>query len=520
MKKRLPLITLRPLAWILFLLITASGYAQESLIQGLVIDENGEPLIGVSIQDQKTQKGTISDIDGKFSLEARIGNMLKISYIGYRTVTLAAAKDMRVVMSEDNMKLDEVVVVGYGVQKKVNLTGAVASVKSDEILKAQSANTSNALIGQIPGLIAKQTTGEPGLDGSQIYIRGVATFQGGTSPTYIIDGIERQAEDFARIDPNEIESLNVLKDAASAAIFGMRGANGVILVTTKRGNTGKVHVKYSGNVSIQKPTSLPEFANSTDYARMKNIYMGNTIYTDEEIRKFADGSDPERYPNTDWYKEMLSKNAVQHQHNITVDGGRDNIKFFTSFGYVHQDGLWDNLNYERYSLRSNIDVKITSTTQLSVDASGRVEYRHGSPQSSTNVFQQLIRNTPVLLAKYDNGLYTVPDATHPNIMAQTSKQRCCHNRHQSCNCNGQTAHRAFNITHFHCFCRTYRMCRRTDCDSLCHRLLNTEHLTDKFRHHITKYTGNNNDGNRNRYNTAEFFRYTHADCRGNGVNRI
>ena len=320
MKKRLPLITLRPLAWILFLLITASGYAQESLIQGLVIDENGEPLIGVSIQDQKTQKGTISDIDGKFSLETRIGNMLKISYIGYRTVTLAAAKDMRVVMSEDNMKLDEVVVVGYGVQKKVNLTGAVASVKSDEILKAQSANTSNALIGQIPGLIAKQTTGEPGLDGSQIYIRGVATFQGGTSPTYIIDGIERQAEDFARIDPNEIESLNVLKDAASAAIFGMRGANGVILVTTKRGNTGKVHVKYSGNVSIQKPTSLPEFANSTDYARMKNIYMGNTIYTDEEIRKFADGSDPERYPNTDWYKEMLSKNAVQHQHNITVDG--------------------------------------------------------------------------------------------------------------------------------------------------------------------------------------------------------
>ena len=138
-------------------------------------------------------------------------------------------------------------------------------------------------------------------------------------------------------------------------------------------------------LSLIHISSLPEFANSTDYARMKNIYMGNTIYTDEEIRKFADGSDPERYPNTDWYKEMLSKNAVQHQHNITVDGGRDNIKFFTSFGYVHQDGLWDNLNYERYSLRSNIDVKITSTTQLSVDASGRVEYRHGSPQSSTNV---------------------------------------------------------------------------------------------------------------------------------------
>lgn len=421
MKKRLSQFLLRPLAWVLFLLISTSGYAQESLIQGLVIDESGEPLIGVSILDPKTQQGTVSNIDGKFSIQAKIGNELKISYIGYCTIIRTAEKEMRIVMSEDNMKLDEVVVVGYGVQKKINLTGAVSSVKNDEILKVQSANTTNALVGQIPGLIAKQTSGEPGQDGSQIYIRGVATFKGGTSPTYIIDGIERQAEDFARIDPNEIESLNVLKDAASAAIFGMRGANGVILVTTKRGNTGKIHVKYSGNLSIQKPTSLPEFANSADYARMKNIYMGTEIYRDEEIRKFADGSDREHYPNTDWYKEMLSKNSVQHQHNITVDGGKENVKFFTSFGYVHQDGLWDNLNYERYSLRSNIDIKISPTTQLSVDASGRVEYRHGGAMNSTSVFGSLVRNTPVLLAKYDNGLYTVPDATHPNIIAQTSK---------------------------------------------------------------------------------------------------
>lgn len=419
MKKRLPLISLQSFVWMLFLLMATSMYAQKSLIQGTVTDESGEALIGVSIQDQKTQRGTITDLDGKFSLEAGIGNMLRITYIGYRTQTLAATKDMRIVMSEDNMKLDEVVVVGYGVQKKVNLTGAVASIKSDEILKAQSANTSNALVGQIPGLIAKQTTGEPGTDGSQIYIRGIATFQGGTSPTYIIDGIERQAEDFARIDPNEIESLNVLKDAASAAIFGMRGANGVILVTTKRGSTGKIHIRYSGNVSIQSPTSLPEFANSADYARMKNVYMGSDIYKPDEIKKFADGSDPERYPNTDWYGEMLSKNAVQHQHSVTVDGGRDNIKFFTNFGYVNQGGLWDNLDYERYSLRSNIDADITKTTHVSVDISGRVEYRHGGAMNSTTVFQQLIRNTPVLLARYDNGLYAVPDATHPNIMAQT-----------------------------------------------------------------------------------------------------
>lgn len=421
MKKRLPFIYLQSFVWVLFLLMATSSYAQSNRIQGTVIDENGEVLIGVSIQDQQTQKGTITNMDGKFSFEAGIGHKLRITYIGYHTQTIAATQTMRVVMSEDNMNLEEVVVVGYGVQKKVNLTGAVASIKSDEILKAQSANTSNSLVGQIPGLIAKQTTGEPGTDGSQIYIRGIATFQGGTSPTYIIDGIERQAEDFARIDPNEIESLNVLKDAASAAIFGMRGANGVILVTTKRGSAGKVHVRYSGNVSIQSPTSLPDFANSTDYARMKNVYMGSEIYTPDAIKKFADGSDSEHYPNTDWYSEMLSKNAVQHQHNVTVDGGRDNIKFFTNFGYVNQGGLWDNLDYERYSLRSNIDADITKTTHISLDISGRVEYRHGGAMNSTTVFQQLIRNTPVLLAKYDNGLNAVPDATHPNIMAQTCK---------------------------------------------------------------------------------------------------
>lgn len=420
-EKKWCFIVQRYVALTLCLLAAVNLSAQTGKIKGNVVDEKGEPLIGVSIQNPKSQQGTITDIDGNFMLEVATGAPLTISYIGYQTVNMAATPQMRVVMKEDNMKLDEVVVVGYGVQKKVNLTGAVASIKSDELLKSQSANTSNALVGQIPGLIAKQTTGEPGMDGSQIYIRGVATFQGSASPTYIIDGIERQAEDFARIDPNEIESLNVLKDAASAAIFGMRGANGVILVTTKRGNTGKIGVKYSANVSIQSPTCLPEFANSYDYARMKNIYMGSEIYTADELQKFADGSDPERYPNTDWYGEMLSKNAVQHQHNITVSGGRDNIKFFTSLGYVNQGGLWDNLDYERYSLRSNIDAMVTPTTKLSVDISGRVEYRHGSPQSSGAVFQQLIRNTPVLLSRYQNGLYTVPDATHPNIMALTTE---------------------------------------------------------------------------------------------------
>ncbi|MCD8164960.1 MAG: TonB-dependent receptor [Bacteroides sp.] len=421
MNRKLPLFPKQLLIWLLLIGITTGSYAQRSSIRGTVIDESGDPLIGVTIQAENSQAGTITDITGGFLLEVPAGNPLTFSYIGYRSQTLPATNNMRVVMGEDIMRMDEVVVIGYGVQKKVNLTGAVASVRSDEILKAQSANTSNALIGQIPGLIAKQTSGEPRQDGSQLYIRGVATFQGNTSPTYIIDGIERQGEDFARIDPNEIESVTILKDAASAAVFGMRGANGVVLVTTKRGAADKTSIRYSGDVSIQSPASLPKFANSADYARNLNKYIGSEIYTQEEITKFANGSDPEKYPNTNWYDEMLSQNAIQHQHNLTVSGGGDKVKYFTSFGYVNQGGLWNNLNYEQYSLRANIDATITKTTKLAVDISGRVEYRDGSPQSSTSVFQQLIRNTPVLLARYDNGLLTVPDATHPNIMAQASK---------------------------------------------------------------------------------------------------
>ena len=276
--------------------------------------------------------------------------MLKISYIGYRTVTLAAAKDMRVVMSEDNMKLDEVVVVGYGVQKKVNLTGAVASVKSDEILKAQSANTSNALIGQIPGLIAKQTTGEPGLDGSQIYIRGVATFQGGTSPTYIIDGIERQAEDFARIDPNEIESLNVLKDAASAAIYGSRAAGGVILITTKSGRKDtptKLDINLFTGIS-HNPKKLNVF-NGEEYSRFARYYkLAGDGFGAET------GAVPFVGEGTDWQDVMLNT-AMTYKANATISGGSKTGAYSASISYLNKEGILRNTDHESYNIRLKSD---------------------------------------------------------------------------------------------------------------------------------------------------------------------
>lgn len=289
-------------------------------------------------------------------------------------------------------------------------------MKSDELLKSRAANATTALVGQMPGLISKQASGEPGADDASIFIRGIATFQGDSSPAYIIDGIERTSADFARMDPNDIESINVLKDAASAAIFGMRGANGVIVITTKRGTDGKASIKYSGSVSIQSPTKLPEFANSYDYARLADQYFGSEIYSAEAIQKYKDGSDPELYPNTNWYDEMLTKNAIQNQHNISISGGNEKIRYYVSGGFLNQGGLWEDLNYKRYNLRSNIDAQITKTTRLGVDVSGRLEKSLNSGSSYT-IFKELVRNTPVLLCRYPDGTFAFPDATHPNIVA-------------------------------------------------------------------------------------------------------
>ncbi|MFI3281636.1 MAG: TonB-dependent receptor, partial [Rikenellaceae bacterium] len=258
--------------------------------------------------------------------------------------------------------------------------------------------------------------GEPGNDNTEIYIRGIATFTGDTSPAYIIDGIERTSSDFARMDPNEIESINVLKDAASAAIFGMRGANGVIVITTKRGGDGKTTIKYSGSVSVQSATELPEFASSYDFARLYNEYTGTETYSAEAIQKYLDGSDTNNYPNTDWYDEMLTQNSVQQQHNISISGGNSNINYFVSGGYLDQGGFWEDINYNRFNLRSNIDAQITPTTRLTVDISGRKENTLNSG-SASSVFQELMRNPSTMVCRYDNGLFASPTGSYSNVVA-------------------------------------------------------------------------------------------------------
>lgn len=407
--------------FIVLVLLSAALSAAPRKVSGTIVDSGNAPLPGVAVVEVGTNNGVITDLDGNFSINLRENSRIEVSAIGFKTQVLAPEDGMRIRLEEDALNLDESVVVGYGSQKKANLTGAVASVKAGDVVKSQSANISNTLIGYVPGIIAKQATGEPGDDSSTIYIRGIATYKGGTAPAFIIDGIERSAEEFQRLNANDIESISVLKDAASAAVFGMRAANGVILVTTKRGQEG-LSVNFSSNLSIQSPTRLPEFANSYDFARLYNEFMGETIYTDEELQKFKDGSDPDHYPDTDWYGLMLKHNAIQHNHNLSVSGGSNKVKYFVSLGYLNQGGLWDNLDYNKYDVRSNVDISITRTTTLSIDLSHRSTYRKQGTYGSGGVFENLVRNTPNLVAVFSDGHYALPDTTHPNVLAYTDPE--------------------------------------------------------------------------------------------------
>lgn len=386
----------------------------------MVNSSDNEPLPGVTVSVKGNASiGTITDVNGNFSLSVpNNAAVLSISYIGFKSkdIPVEGQSFLKIDIQENAELLDELVVVGYGVQKKANLTGAVSAMKSDELLRSKAANSTTTLAGQVAGVIVKQANGEPGADDASIFIRGIATFKGNTQPAFIIDGIERSSSDFARMDPNDIESINIMKDAASAAVFGMRGANGVVVITTKRGAKGKTDIKYSGNVSIQSPTKLPKFANSYDYARLYNVFLGQEVYTSNDLDGFRTGSDPENYPNTNWYDEMLTRNTIQHQHNLSVTGGTDKVLYYVSVGYLDQGGLWEDINYERYNLRSNINADITKNTRLSVDISGRIEntLNVGAAQG---IFANLVRYTPVVLCRFPDGTFAYPETFNYNFVA-------------------------------------------------------------------------------------------------------
>jgi len=392
-----------------FEIISKDKIDSQNIITGNVIGDHGLPLVGVTVQIKKTSKTTNTDIGGKYSIVASNKDILVFSYIGFKTQEIAIADQttIDVVLESDLDELFDEVIVGYGKQKKTNLLGAVSSIKGEELVNIPVINFSQALAGRIPGVFVSSNGGEPGVDGTTIRIRGINTF-GDTSPLIVVDGVPGRS--LERIDPNTIESLSVLKDA-SAAIYGAQAANGVILITTKRGDPEKFTIKLSHNQGYAKPTKLPKLTNAAEYATLLNeIDKYNGVperYTADEIQKYRDGSDPWLYPNTDWYKETLKSWSVQASTNLSISGGNEKNKYFVAVSKKDQDGFYKNsaAEYKQYDFKSNLDFNINKYLDLYVNLTGRMEDRNfPSSRTSGEIFRSIIRQKPTLPAYWPNGL--------------------------------------------------------------------------------------------------------------------
>lgn len=381
---------------------------QEFLVSGTVTDAaTNEALIGVTIAVEGTSAGTITDVNGHFSLSVPSSESnLIVSYIGYVTQVIAinGQSVVNIAMQPDVLSLEEVVVVGYGVQKKATVTGAVASIGVDQLLQSPQANISNALVGRIPGLISVQPSGLPGDDQSILRIRGVGTFNGNADPLIMVDGIE--TDNYNNIDPNEIENISILKDASATAVYGVRGANGVLIITTKRGKTGKPQVSYSSQYASQRFTDIKKTMNAYNYAKSFNMAQAYDGYitggytpkfSDEAIEKYRTQEDPIFYPDVDWYPYMFDKSAGQIQHNLNISGGTDKVKYFISTGYFNQEGLIKHADlvkdfdaeprYKRYNLRTNFDFEITKRFSASVNIASQIENRSGTAADIMRIFE-------------------------------------------------------------------------------------------------------------------------------------
>lgn len=392
---------------------------QQKSVKGTVTDATG-PVIGASIIVKGTTNGTVTDFDGNFELpEVNKGDVIQISYIGYQTheIKYTGQPSLQVKLVEDSQNLEEVVVVGYGVQKKVNMTGSVSQVDSKALESRPIQNVSSGLQGMMPGVQVTSGQGRPGQDGATIRVRGVGTLNT-ADPYILVDGIETGTMN--SVDPNDIESISVLKDAASAAIYGSKASNGVILITTKRGKTGKARISYNGYVGIQRPTETIDRLSSYDYARLFNqslVAEGlNPRFSDDDLKKFKDGSSPYTHPNTDWYNEAY-QTGVQHSHNVSVSGGTEDVKYMGSVGYLHQTGVLPNSERQQFNGRTNLDMKLNSRLTVRLNLA-YIKNDYSDPNSSyaggssDQILRQLNRIAPWIVSRYEDGTWgTISDGS-------------------------------------------------------------------------------------------------------------
>ena len=410
----------------MFAQFPGSLLAQQTLVHGRIFS-GGTPLSGVTISVKGTSVATMSDTTGYFSLQAPLNGTLILSHVNYGNleVPIKGRKAIDLSMEPIDKSLGEIVVVGYGTQKKATLTGSVSVVQGAELVKSPQPDLSNSFAGRFSGLIANNTSGEPGYDGSSILIRGLAT-TGSNNVLVVVDGVPGQIGGLERLDPNDIESISVLKDG-SAAVYGSRAANGVILITTKRGKTGKPMVSYSFNQGFNSPTRLPKLADAATYAQIVNDISyydaptggTNQVYSSAQIQKFKDGSDLVNYPNTNWEKLTLKNVALQNRNSLTVSGGSEDVKYFASLGTIYQDGLYKNgaTNYHQYNFRSNLDANVTKRFKIGLYLSGREEDRQYPTTSADNIFRSIYRSYPTSAGFYPNGLPTAGiDQVNPALV--------------------------------------------------------------------------------------------------------
>ena len=387
-----------------------SVYAQDDgkrRITGTVTDENGQPLPGAYVYIKGTEVGTTTNLDGMYVIDINQTDELTFSFISYLEQTIkprSASNTLNVSLKPDTNALEEAVAVAYGAQKRQAIVSSLSTITTDD-LKVTSTNITSSIQGQLPGLIAVQRNAEPGRDDAEFWIRGVSSFKGGTSPLVLVDGVERSITD---LDADEIESFSLLKDAAATAMYGAEGANGVILVTTKRGHIGKQQISLRVEQNLSIPYRIPDFVDSWDYMRLANEALVNDgmepMYSDDVIDLHESGADPDLYPNAQW-TDLIARTIHGQRYTLSFRGGTENAKYFVTGGYQQKDGVFkknpeskynSNFSYDRFNLRSNIDLKVSKTTQLSIDLAGQYTARRTANRSPDDVFVFMLHTPPHL----------------------------------------------------------------------------------------------------------------------------
>lgn len=420
----------------------AQQASQTRHIAGRVIDaETKEPIIGATVWVKDSALGTNTNVDGAFdyTFTGHYGYIV-VSYIGYQTQEFPVTNLPKVIELSAGNELDEVVVVGYGTQKKASVVGSIASVSVNDI-RMPTAKISNNLAGQLAGVISVQRSGEPGAS-STFWIRGISTFGSSTTPLVLVDGIER---DLDLVDIEDIKDFSILKDAAATAIYGVRGANGVILITTREGIVGKPQINIRFEAGMVQPTKVPDMLDAVQFAELWNAAAGSEVYTPEVIQKYRDGSDPDLYPNVDWVDYLYKDLSFNERVNVNVTGGGSTAKYYISGGFYNEDGLFarDNMKeyntsvfYRKFNFRSNVEVQLHKYTKLNVNLATTFERKNEPGTAASTIWDYAVKSAPnVFPAVYSNGLLPGPGANNGEnpyvLLTQTGYREKFYNTAQS-----------------------------------------------------------------------------------------